>query len=491
MRKAEVARHAELSRSIAPLIVGAIRSEIKNSREMMVEALYPITGRLVTAAVANAFRDLVEQLNARIDAMVSADVWRLRMRALLSGRSMAEVALAEADSAQLKRVLLLERGSGRVLAAWPDHEPGAGREEITSGLIAAVTEFVATAYAGRGGELRMLDLGASGVALRASARLIVAAEIVGALTPASERRLDAAFQHFVEGRESEGGDGDAAELAQSLAGALRPERKPPSKTPLIVLSAGLAGLALWASIEPATRAYRQYRIERAFSSAMREHRSLAEFPLRLEINHDDAKVVLRGLSADEWEPQAVLDAISGAAKPYAVERDVKVLQLRSDSLSLDASRASEIAQLHSSLQALQASLKDVSETVRANRDGAPAKLRRMIESFAIFFSDGDNLAEPAAAAAGLDELARLLKLTQQNIRIVGYADEVGTSAMNRSVSRQRSEKVAAMLAERGVPRERMAIAPRSTLVLIADSANSTRNRRVVFEAAYENEFSRR
>jgi len=102
------------------LIVAAIRSEIKNSKEMMVEALYPITGRLVTAAVANSFRELVEDLNRRIDAMVSTNVWRLRFRALATGRSMAEVAMAEADAASLRRALLLERGSGRVLATWPE-----------------------------------------------------------------------------------------------------------------------------------------------------------------------------------------------------------------------------------------------------------------------------------------------------------------------------------------------------------------------------------
>ena len=75
--KAEVTRHKELAGAVAPLVVAAIQSEIRNSKDMMVEALYPITGRLVTAAVANAFRDLADSLNQRIDAMVSADVWRI------------------------------------------------------------------------------------------------------------------------------------------------------------------------------------------------------------------------------------------------------------------------------------------------------------------------------------------------------------------------------------------------------------------------------
>ena len=55
LERAEV-NPARLATTIAPVVVSAIRNEIKNSREQMIEALYPIVGRLVSAAVANAFR---------------------------------------------------------------------------------------------------------------------------------------------------------------------------------------------------------------------------------------------------------------------------------------------------------------------------------------------------------------------------------------------------------------------------------------------------
>ena len=52
-------------------IATAIRNEIKNSREQMIEALYPIVGRLVSAAVATAFREVVASLEQRINAQGS------------------------------------------------------------------------------------------------------------------------------------------------------------------------------------------------------------------------------------------------------------------------------------------------------------------------------------------------------------------------------------------------------------------------------------
>jgi outer membrane protein OmpA-like peptidoglycan-associated protein len=483
LRRAEVADHKELSGAIAPLVVAAIRSEIKNSKDMMVEALYPITGRLVTAAVAHAFRDLVETINQRIDALVSADMWRLRMRAMASGRSLAEVILAESDIASLKRALLLERGSGRALAHWPLEGDDRARDELTSGLIAAISEFATTVYADEGGELRMMDFGASHVFLRASARVIVAGEFAGDLSPKRERKLDDAFLKIVEAHDKEEDDFSDAELGKELDDALKPEpRKAASKAPAILIGLALLALAIYASIDPATRYLRERKINGAYAAAMASQPGLADFPLRLDIDHADGRVTLRGLSADDAGPRAVAEAIATAAKPYVVERDVKLVALSGEA---EANAATKLAQLQQALVSARAEI----SRLNADKDSASARLQRLLETFAIFFTEQDSFVDTAAASAGLDELASLMKSTGQEMRVVGYADETGAPAANRSVARKRAEKIVALLVERGVPREKLAIAPRATLLPIADSGvGSARSRRVVFERVYDGEF---
>jgi outer membrane protein OmpA-like peptidoglycan-associated protein len=484
--KTEVARHKELAGAVAPLVVAAIRSEIKNSKEMMVEALYPITGRLVTAAVAHAFRDLVESVNQRIDAMISADVWRLRFRALATGRSLAEVALADADSASVKRALLLERGSGRVLASWPPETQAGDHDELTSGLIAAITEFAATVYADRGGELRMLDLGSSHVFLRASARVIAAAEFAGLLSGARERRLDEAFLKIVEAHEKDEQTPGATTLGGELGEALKEQpAKPASKTPLIVIGCAAAALSIWAAIDPVTRALRERRIDAAYAKALKAHPGLADFPLTLEIDHGDGRVLLRGLSSNEDEPQRVVDAIAPAALPYRVARDIKTVATTAGLQEEGQKTSAQLTRLQSELEQSKASL----DRLRAELDATPLRLHRLIDRFAIFFTEQDSLVDPAAANAGLDEMANLLKSSGDGLRVVGYADDVGSAASNRAVSRQRAEKVVAMLVERGVAREKLAIVPRSTLVPIAESGvGAARSRRVAFERVYDGEF---
>lgn len=493
LQRAETRRHRELTQALAPLVVSAIRSEIKNSKEMMIEALYPITGRLVTAAVAGAFRDLVETLNARIDALVSTQTWRLRLRALATGRSLAEVALAEADAGRLKRALLLERGSGLVLGIWPPDAAGDGNADLASGMIAAITEFAASVYADSGGELRMLDLGASSVFLRASPRVIIAAEFGGELSRQRESRLDEAFLSIVEQHERDAAACTPETLGGALNDALAEEpAKPKSKKPALVAALIVAALALWAAWGPVERGWRASRVRAAYATALAAHPGLAQFPLRLDIEHDARRVVLRGLAANASEPQAIVDTLAPVAAPYEVARDISIVALASQTEEMAAGETRAAQTLRDALNQLDALRADLAATraaLDAQAASPQAKLRKFVESFAVFFSDRDNLVDAPATLARLAELADLVKASGVGLRVVGYADEAGAVLNNRALSRKRAEKVIDLLVERGAPRERLALTPRGALNPIADAGlDAARSRRVVFELPYAGEF---
>ncbi|WP_442754111.1 OmpA family protein [Methylocystis sp. JAN1] len=498
-RRAEEKRPRALSKALAPSVVTIIRSEIKNSKDMMVEALYPIMGRLVTAAVAGAFRDLVESVNARIDALASASSWRLRLRAMATGRSMAEVALAEAEAGRLRRALLLERGSGRLFAIWPATEAGpqGANADLESGMIAAITEFATNVYADKGGELRMLDIGSGKVFLRASPRVIVAGEFGGELSAQREKRLDEAFLSIVELHEKDEEACTPDAIGGLLSDALTEgPARPKSKTPILVFGALLAGLVFWFSWEPILHSYREWRIRAAYADAMGSHPALAQYPLHLDIEHKDGRVVLRGLAANDAEPQGVMDAVARVADPYRVEREVQIVALASqtqqDLRAGETRAATTLQEAQSQIESLRSELKEARAAIErlvGEHDAPRAKLQRFIESFAVFFSGSDTLIDPAATAERLDELAALLKASDSGLRVVGYADEVGANVSNRSASRKRADKIVAMLVERGVPRNRLALVSRSTLNPIADSTlDMVRSRRVSFELPYAGEF---
>lgn len=532
-RKAEIARHRELAGAVAPVVVAAIRNEIKNSKDMMVEALYPITGRLVAAAVANAFRDLVADLNERLDRSLSTRYWRLRFRSMVTGRPLSELALAEAQRPELRRLLLLERGSGRLVAAWHADDESDDQSELVSGLIAAITEFASSVYGSRSGELRTLDLGHARVFLRGAPVYLVAAECAGALRPEHEREVDDAFLSLVSRIDHAPDDAmpALAHMAETLfQQRLASEKK--SSLPLILVGAGLLGLLAWWGSGPILRGLHERRIDAAFAQALIAHPELDAFPLRVSVDHATKTVTLVGLASSDAAAGAVEKALEAPAAPYKVvahtasigtvqqaqEMRKRLEQISAELADLtgrvatlaartkdDAERATQtaartaariddadarLAALASattqSAEALRAEARDISHrltalsaaTARTPRE----KLISMLADRAIYFARLDTFADRALAEKRASEIATALNGNDLALRIVGYTDSTGGERRNLVIGQMRANAVAELLVAQGVNKARLRIVTRPGFAQNG-AESDPRDRRVTFELA--------
>ena len=194
LRQAEVERHHDVSDAIAPLVVRTIKAEIRNSQEDLVQALYPMTGRMVKAYVASAMRDLIEDINRRLESN-----WlMLRLKSLQTGRSVAELALAETQRLHVDELYLIRRGSGELIGRWPDTPATANRDQVLSGILTAINDFASEAFKGEGSALRQIDLEDSQVYLRASPAYLLAVRCTGTAHAAVERVIDDEFLSAIE-----------------------------------------------------------------------------------------------------------------------------------------------------------------------------------------------------------------------------------------------------------------------------------------------------
>lgn len=511
-KRAEQERHRDLSRALAPLVVASIRSEIANSKDMMVEALYPITGRLVSAAVAQAFRDLVDSLNERIDSLLSTQSWRLRFKAMATGRSVSEVALAEAQRAELQRILFLERHSGKLVAAW-SREAGEDKPEIVSGLIAAITDFAADVLGAEGGELRTLDLGGSSVALRSSARMIVAAQYRGKAKPEQEHALDALFTALLAAHErDEPIDqpmlSDAARDF-SAAGA-EPQKKGGAfgKIVLVALALTLVGWGVWSVARALIEWRREHAVTAASEQLIAARPELAPFPLHFAFDHAAGRLQVRGLLPSNAADMDLRARIDAAAKPYAViyqtalsasqeelaARDARLADLEkrlADATQRAETSARELAALSAAppdarlTREISAARKDHA-ALESRYDAPDEKLARLAAVSAVFFGDDDSFRDPEAAQRTIGALAEALKPANALLRIVGHADSTGTPAGNLKLGELRARAVADALARAGASADRLRIASRGDIQSIGPR-RSPANRRVNFEIVFANE----
>lgn len=491
LRRAEIANHRELSQAMAPLVIAAIRSEIVNSRDMMVEALYPITGRLVAAAVANAFRDLVATINARLDRLLSTQIWRLRLRALLTGRPMSEILLEAAQRPQVRLMLALERGSGRLLASWRADGPVDESAELVGGLIAAISQFAAEAFSSQHGELRTLDMGASRILLRASARLIVAAEILGEPQAGDEARMDRALYALIEDAPDGPNDAALARLATDFA-------EPPPKRPSVARNIVLASLALLlfglALAGPLRNFMWERRLRDAWQAARAQQAQLAGWPLRLSLDSSGRIAVLRGLAPPDADLDVISRALAAAGTPYRIETQVlRVATVGSTEAGLAQNAAgfekriqSEREQAKSRRDALSQKLDDLEKWRAAQQAEANAPqqiLARLARDTVIRFGEGADYLDSDQAKRQIAALAAAAKASGGGLRVVGYSDPAGSEARNLKLSQQRADAVAAALVAEGVESSKVVAVGRSDQAAIEapGGAERRRNRRVTFE----------
>lgn len=193
LRAAEVEKHAEVSGALAPLVVKTVKREIGNSTDELVEALYPATGRMVRAYVANAIKELTDGINRRLEE----NPLMLRLSAWAAGRSMAELALADSQRPRIEDVFLIRRATGELLGRWPQLG-SSNLDHVFGGVLTAINDFTSEAFKTQGTSLRAIDLGAERVYLRASPSYLLAARCSGADTMAAERIFDEEFLALVD-----------------------------------------------------------------------------------------------------------------------------------------------------------------------------------------------------------------------------------------------------------------------------------------------------
>jgi outer membrane protein OmpA-like peptidoglycan-associated protein len=211
LRKADASKHADVADAVAPFVVKTVRTEIRNSKDELVEALYPVTGRIVKSYVASAMKDLVAQINRRLET----NPLMLRIQSLATGRSVAELAIAASQRLDVEELYLIRRGTGELVERWPDAAGGGNRDQVMSGVLAAINEFASQAFEASSNALRQIDLGDDRVYLRESPTYLLAAKCSGSASAPVEEVLDDGFLSAMSGlASSEGSDTRPAVLAQ-------------------------------------------------------------------------------------------------------------------------------------------------------------------------------------------------------------------------------------------------------------------------------------
>ncbi len=542
LRDARVKQHKQVADAIAPLLVEGMKREIKNSRDEMVDALYPIMGRLVSAYVASAVADVMNQTNQRLESGLSGRFLYLRGKALLTGQSYEDLAVADRQRFQINELMLIRRGSGVLLdhmkldledaaAASSQHDSA-----MVSGVVAAIHDFAQEAFSGEKSSLRSVDMGDETIYLRATSGLILAVVGRGKAKRKLERALDSELLTLLEERSAdiqrledettEHAPKILPAVADRLMGVqIEASQSKPILAILFValLGAAIAGYVAWSTYE----SWQTERLRSVVMATISEQSAFDGFPIQVNVAPDRSRVQIAGFAPSTVARDELvqsLDQVAGetvvAAKFNIIPSVAGVEERLNAAEASVADVSSRLTQARTRLDetaeraALNELTFDVARILEQNRvqrrevderaealqrriaalEARPATttkstLGRWILDNGVFFGDGTTYRDPALAAQTLSELRQLMRDTPSaRIRIVGYSDIRGRAALNATLAQDRSERVAADLLGAGITEDRIiAVGRQSERQFSTRTGPESGNRRVEFELLFKGE----
>jgi hypothetical protein len=245
-----------LARALSEPVASALGGAVRQQRQAIVDALFPVIGPIIRKAIAESLRALVGDLNRALESSFTPRGLRWRFEAWRTGASYAEVVLHHTMRFRIDHLFLIERDSGLVMyrESAPDL-PDLDSDAI-SGMLTALGEFVKDSV-GRtdGAALESARVGEHLVMLLEGPRLNLAAFVRGVPPPALRESLQARLEIIharladpmaaIDARDSDLGMAFAEQLSlQKVDDAVRQRDQRPASAPSRLPLAIAAGLVV-------------------------------------------------------------------------------------------------------------------------------------------------------------------------------------------------------------------------------------------------------
>ncbi|MGB5418401.1 cell envelope biogenesis protein OmpA, partial [Algibacter sp.] len=134
----------QIPKTLGPTITEALKEEIKNSQDAVVEALYPILGQMIKRYVQHEMKLLSERINNQVNKTFSFKRFFRKAKSKAAGINESDLLLQEQSNAQIEQVIIIEKGSGLLLAEYSKNKMA--DEDMVAGMLTAIKSFVEDAF---------------------------------------------------------------------------------------------------------------------------------------------------------------------------------------------------------------------------------------------------------------------------------------------------------------------------------------------------------
>lgn len=198
----------------------AIKQQIQEEREVIIDALYPIIGKLIARYLKEEIQRISEKLDESLTDPFSLSNIKLRMKAMFSSVSYEELLFQEiANRHKLEEVFIIQKDTGISMAHYSLNE--VTRSQMVAGMLTGIKNFMEDAFQKGGQELDTLEYDKYQIKIFPYSRFYIATVIEGTPDAKYERILRQKVNDFCTNTDIPGGAEVTNELQDRLSYTLK------------------------------------------------------------------------------------------------------------------------------------------------------------------------------------------------------------------------------------------------------------------------------
>ncbi len=479
-----------LGQALAPTIEDSLKASVRKHPQAIVDAIFPVMGPAIRRAVADTFLRAIQGLNEALEQSLTIQGLSWRFESWRTGRPYAEVVMLHTLAFRVEQVFLIHRETGLLLQHLQADAVAGQDPDMVSGMLTAIQDFVKDSFKaeggpGGGGGLNSMRVGVLTVWIEHAPRATLAAAIRGTPKQSLRQSMQEALERvsLTMGEAMENFAGDASVFAacrpdlepllveQRRDGAARSRKRTALAWVLILIVAGLLGWWLYAgwsqarAIDRFVRAvesqpgilvtrtdkydglYHVFGLRDPFAAdptSLPEYKDLGPNVVRLSMEQHQSSEPAFVL----YKAKNILNPPPGVALDFNLGVLTAVGKTSNKWLAFARARALLIAGVSQfdDAKVVNTTLPSLIELKNKIEERKP---RFIVNTFELAPGQDTMWRELVRDTQALVKIAEDENV-QLRIELVGHTDSSGAESKNMRLSKDRADKVAAVLVSAGV-----------------------------------------
>ena len=186
----------EMPKTLGPTITQTLKEEIKNSQDEVVEALYPIMGKMIKKYVQKEIQILSENINKSLNNTFSWASIKRKFRSQKSGVSEGEIIIHDQFKSKIEQIMVIESGSGLIVSEYSKTQ-GIDQDTV-AGMLTAIKSFAQDAFTTQIQNLEYIEYENYHIHLQNFSNYYIAVVISGAFTATFRSKLEDKLLDFAQ-----------------------------------------------------------------------------------------------------------------------------------------------------------------------------------------------------------------------------------------------------------------------------------------------------